>query len=619
MNFENDAALGLSCTETTRNTAANKLYGKSFKDLSEAEKQFTLLSMVEDANKASGAIGQAARESDTWTNQLGNLKQAVTDLKAAAGSTFLQPAVKVLKMLTSLATKATKAIQALTSETGLLTRASERYHALVKRLQPAVTRMTDALRKGFDKGITVAKNVVERLGGMENVVKVLTVAVGAFTLAMSWGKIIAGAQAFSKVLGAIKGIFGAVSLKTLAFVAIVVVLYLLIDDFINFLKGNDSLIGTVFDKLGIGAENARQAIFTAFEKIKSFLTKAWQALVPVISAVWNMIVTVISKAWDAIYSIVSAVCTAVGAVAKAVFTALQVFWSVWGSTITSFFKKLWDDLGQFIMGFLDVVTGLANFISSVLTGDWKGAWEAIKQVFSGVWDMITAILSTAWNIITSVIKAGLDLISSIWSSIWNTIKSVAASIWDGIVSGVTSFVSKIYNGIVNGLTAAINWIKQLPSQAIQWGADIIDGIVSGITGAIGKVTSAVKGVADKIKSFLHFSVPDEGPLTDYESWMPDFMSGLAAGISSSEDTVLERVRGVANGIKTIMQGATASAGTALSSQISSSTSSMTQNVNINNSYSGGSAETQKNISRAMNKSAVDATTQMARGLAYARG
>lgn len=67
-NFENDAALGLSCTETTRNTAANALYGKSFKDLSEAEKQLTLLQMVEDANKASGAIGQAARESDTWTN-----------------------------------------------------------------------------------------------------------------------------------------------------------------------------------------------------------------------------------------------------------------------------------------------------------------------------------------------------------------------------------------------------------------------------------------------------------------------------------------------------------------------------------------------------------------------
>ena len=49
-------------------------------------------------------------------------------------------------------------------------------------------------------------------------------------------------------------------------------------------------------------------------------------------------------------------------------------------------------------------------------------------------------------------------------------------------------------------------------------------------GCINKVADAVKGVANKIKSFLHFSVPDEGPLADFESWMPDFMQGLADGI-----------------------------------------------------------------------------------------
>ena len=125
-NFEQDAALGLSATETTRNAAANKLYSKSFNDLSEAEKQFTLLSMVEEANQASGAIDQAARESDTWTNQLGNLKQSVTDLKAAAGNAFLEPAVQVLKILNGLVQKATAAIQKMTGENGVLTRSFER-------------------------------------------------------------------------------------------------------------------------------------------------------------------------------------------------------------------------------------------------------------------------------------------------------------------------------------------------------------------------------------------------------------------------------------------------------------------------------------------------------------
>lgn len=98
-NYENDAALGLSCTETTRNAAANQLYGKSFKDLSEQQKQLTLLQMVEDANKLSGAMGQSARETDTWTNQTGNLKQAWQDLKANLGTTVLSTVVDVVKSM----------------------------------------------------------------------------------------------------------------------------------------------------------------------------------------------------------------------------------------------------------------------------------------------------------------------------------------------------------------------------------------------------------------------------------------------------------------------------------------------------------------------------------------
>lgn len=59
-NFENDAALGLSATETTRNAAAMDLFGQKFKDLSEIQKQETLLKMVEDSMKLSGAMGQAS-------------------------------------------------------------------------------------------------------------------------------------------------------------------------------------------------------------------------------------------------------------------------------------------------------------------------------------------------------------------------------------------------------------------------------------------------------------------------------------------------------------------------------------------------------------------------------
>ena len=100
-NFENDAALGLSCTETTRNAAANKLYGKSFTELSEAQKQLTLLQMVKDANQLSGAMGQASREADGWENVTGNLKEVWSQLLAVIGQPVLQVAISVVKQITS--------------------------------------------------------------------------------------------------------------------------------------------------------------------------------------------------------------------------------------------------------------------------------------------------------------------------------------------------------------------------------------------------------------------------------------------------------------------------------------------------------------------------------------
>ena len=91
----------------------------------------------------------------------------------------------------------------------------------------------------------------------------------------------------------------------------------------------------------------------------------------------------------------------------------------------------------------------------------------------------------------------------------------------------------------------MNYIMGLASAGWRWGADIINGIVNGIRSCIGAVANAVTDVANTIRAHLHFSVPDEGPLTDFESWMPDFMSGLAEGIEKSRGMVKAAVNSVA--------------------------------------------------------------------------
>ena len=100
-NFANDAALGLSATETTRNAAAMELFGQKYNDLSEIQKQETLLKMVEDSQRLSGAMGQAPREADGWENVLGNLKETWRQFQANAGAPFLESLIPIIQKITT--------------------------------------------------------------------------------------------------------------------------------------------------------------------------------------------------------------------------------------------------------------------------------------------------------------------------------------------------------------------------------------------------------------------------------------------------------------------------------------------------------------------------------------
>lgn len=99
-NYENDAALGIAATETTRNAKANELYAKSFNDLSEAQKVDVLLAMVEAGNEASGAMGQAAREADSWTNVTGELNEALRQFQGVIGAPVLAGLIPIIQGIT---------------------------------------------------------------------------------------------------------------------------------------------------------------------------------------------------------------------------------------------------------------------------------------------------------------------------------------------------------------------------------------------------------------------------------------------------------------------------------------------------------------------------------------
>ena len=111
---------------------------------------------------------------------------------------------------------------------------------------------------------------------------------------------------------------------------------------------------------------------------------------------------------------------------------------------------------------------------------------------------------------------------------------------------------------------------------------------AGIKSMIGKVGEAVSSVADKIRSFLHFSVPDEGPLTDYESWMPDFIGGMAKGIEKSRGMIENAMNGVTSDL-TITPRVMAAQGSYSGSTVSSGDLISGINTALNTALAGGGA------------------------------
>ena len=256
--------------------------------------------------------------------------------------------------------------------------------------------------------------------------------------------------------------------------------------------------------------------------------------------------------------------------------------------------------------------------SALFAGDWGALWENVKQlvsdIFGGIINIVSTILTAVWNVISSIFSTIWGFISGVAQNIWNTVTTA----FTNILTGITTTVTNIKDAIVNGFTAAIDWIKSLPAQALQWGADIINGIVDGIKGAIGAVGDAVAGVADKIKSFLGFSEPDEGPLSNFHTYMPDMIDLMSKGITAGKGKVRKALEGITGEMSVMASANMVSGGTAATaagtSQISKS---VVLNSNINNTFNGDQAIQQK-AAGTMDRSARDVTSELARGLAYAR-
>lgn len=500
-NYANDAALGLSATEYTRNAAAMKLYGKSFQNLSEAQKQLTLLQMVKDANDLSGATGQAAREADGWENVIGNLKEAWKQLIAVIGQPVLKLAIPVIQSMTAalqrLTDYANAAWQALSKVFGweqvdAISAATDSEKELTKAVE-ATTEAQEGALAGFDEiqiladksagnaSADAAVAAVEALAGTDSA------SGGALAPTIDTSKLEAGISFIKSSFESLASWF-------------------------------DTTIKPIFSGMFSDMATATEPIRTWFETdFPGFAETAKSTFTSVFSGAVETVSMVLSDLWDILMSLMSTFSSAIFPTLAGYGEELMRTFSVVFDTLKGLFDRVWQE-------------GISPFLTQ-LAGRWDDIWQSVKAA----WDkhgqpIFEGIRTAVQNVGDFLVKTWETLIKPVWDHfmqvadqlwqehlkpLWDKILDFIGNLIENsliifnevimpIVNKIADYLYPVIETVMNSIIDVISTVYEVVSNIVSSIIDIADGLVKFITGAFtDDMDKAFEGLNQMFKGLVN--------------------------------------------------------------------------------------------------------------------
>lgn len=284
-------------------------------------------------------------------------------------------------------------------------------------------------------------------------------------------------------------------------------------------------------------EGFRNVVMTVANAIAGFFVAAWG----VIQAIWGGVVAFFQGVWNGIVFIFSVAGSWFGGVFGTAVAGIQSAWA----GVTGFFSGIWNG----IVFVFSVVAGWFGAVFGNAVGTIQSAWSGVTGFFSGIWSGISGAFASVGGWFRDRFNDAVSGIKSVWSGV--------TGFFSGIKDGIAGAFSGIGDHIKDAFMSGLTFIQNLPGEALKWGGDIINGIVNGIKNAASAVGDAIKGVAQDIRNFLHFSTPDKGPLADFDTYMPDMMALMAQGIGKNKGTVTGALNGLTSDMQAQMDAMTA--------------------------------------------------------------
>ena len=167
--------------------------------------------------------------------------------------------------------------------------------------------------------------------------------------------------------------------------------------------------------------------------------------------------------------------------------------------LLAFTDQLRDNAASFVDAGLNLITQLLNGLIAGLPDLIAYVPDIIINICGVINDNMPKILAQGVSIIVQLIAGLVQTVPSLlanWKKILEAVLSVISAInWlnigktilTGVANGVKSMGTSMLNAFKGGFSSALTWIKSLPSQAVQWGKNLIQSFINGLTGKGGAV------------------------------------------------------------------------------------------------------------------------------------
>lgn len=291
-------------------------------------------------------------------------------------------------------------------------------------------------------------------------------------------------------------------------------------------EGVDDFVGNLADKLPqiltTGTKIVESIASAIIENIPKLVDTATQIVLELSTFIIQNLPMLVETALQVILSIANGI-------AEALPTLIPTIVDV----VLSIVETLIDNVDLLIDGAIALILGLT-----------EGLINAVPILIEKLPEIIINIVEAIIENAPKLLEAGLELIVQLIIGIGNALiklYEVGKDIIEKVKGGISAGFAKLKERGAEIIGVIKNGIMEKIEQAKTWGKDLIDNFVQGIKDKIGAVKDAVTGVADKIKSFLGFSEPEAGPLSNFHTYAPDMMKLFAQGIKDNEDLVTDQI------------------------------------------------------------------------------